>query len=884
MRRPAPLRICLLLSAAATGPLATAQPPSARQLDPRPLPRAYPPFEGKADLAGVALRSDGKTPWANARVELFWFGADEPMPSGPPDQEPEVVTVSDGRGRFGFHGLPDGQYWLRVSERGEGGEEKQIPQRSVRVDIEQRQTPAPLRVAMANLTVRGQVLLTDGGPPVAGAEVEVYRESRYTPTGGASGRRVASRTADAEGRFHVDGLDPADYRFDAKDAGEPEDSEERGRQAIALPEGGVAEPVLIVLRPYTIRGVVRDKDGAPARDAAVVLGRSAREGLVIPLQPEDAKGVKVVRADAEGRFVLGPIGRSRSGGYWLFASGADGTSTATTLRLDSRDSPPELVELQLTHTAISGTIVDADGKPLPEMVVRRWKLTPEPGYRQPDVLAATDAEGRFRFPGCDAGTFRLTAWKERLSLAPAEVTVAAGAEATVQLKHVTTTLEGVVVRPDGKPWPKARVSVGAQQATTDQAGRFRLADLLPGKQNASIRDATGRYSRAAQVSPDLATTTTVLSSGQVSDRPETLDRKVSKGCESTGFEETCRSGERRGQETLAEHIRAKYGCSTTPTRPVRLVLPDYKPVVVLAIQRPDGKPAAGARIHTAIHVFEADGSPCSYGVRDATLKADGRLRYVMEVPRGGRLQYVVLAPGIGCAQPASLEVTGLERDKVVPIRLRPAASLSGVVREETTGKPVGGVMLTPYRKAEGDPGGRLWNYLFKPHPTGDDSIFPATSSRDGDGAFTLEPLGAGTYELKVWDTFGHEHTETIELAEGKNRKGVEFRVPVPADAAFVTGRIVGTDHEPVANTEVGLRLWQTWSNRQPTTPEFFEGSGKLRRVVTDAQGRFHLGPLARRPWIIVAGDRMHVDEYGIVASLDRGLVENVTLAVPPKRR
>ncbi|NCQ28084.1 MAG: hypothetical protein GW802_11735 [Armatimonadetes bacterium] len=60
---------------------------------------------------------------------------------------------------------------------------------------------------------------------------------------------------------------------------------------------------------------------------------------------------------------------------------------------------------------------------------------------------------------------------------------------------------------------------------------------------------------------EVLNTTTVLSSGQVSDRPETLDRKVSKGCESTGFEETCRSGERRGQETLAEHIRAKYGCS-----------------------------------------------------------------------------------------------------------------------------------------------------------------------------------------------------------------------------------------------------------------------------------------------------------------------------------
>ena len=60
------------------------------------------------------------------------------------------------------------------------------------------------------------------------------------------------------------------------------------------------------------------------------------------------------------------------------------------------------------------------------------------------------------------------------------------------------------------------------------------------------RDGRGQVSLAGEAS-----------SGQVSDRPETLDRKVSKGCESTGFEETCRSGERRGQETLAEHSLPK---------------------------------------------------------------------------------------------------------------------------------------------------------------------------------------------------------------------------------------------------------------------------------------------------------------------------------------
>jgi len=48
-------------------------------------------------------------------------------------------------------------------------------------------------------------------------------------------------------------------------------------------------------------------------------------------------------------------------------------------------------------------------------------------------------------------------------------------------------------------------------------------------------------------------TTTVLSSGQVSDRPETPDRKVSKGFGDLSVRE------RRGQETLAEHGSASGG-------------------------------------------------------------------------------------------------------------------------------------------------------------------------------------------------------------------------------------------------------------------------------------------------------------------------------------
>ena len=99
-------------------------------------------------------------------------------------------------------------------------------------------------------------------------------------------------------------------------------------------------------------------------------------------------------------------------------------------------------------------------------------------------------------------------------------------------------------------------------ADTDPGMAFVLVQHLAPDHKRSLSELVRRYTRmevyevedGMHVRPN---TTTVLSSGQVSDRPETLDRKVSKGCESTGFEETCRSGERRGQETLAEHIRPK---------------------------------------------------------------------------------------------------------------------------------------------------------------------------------------------------------------------------------------------------------------------------------------------------------------------------------------
>ncbi|NCQ28323.1 MAG: hypothetical protein GW802_12935, partial [Armatimonadetes bacterium] len=64
-----------------------------------------------------------------------------------------------------------------------------------------------------------------------------------------------------------------------------------------------------------------------------------------------------------------------------------------------------------------------------------------------------------------------------------------------------------------------------------EPGRRAVIDGLTATLNTAP---VGPGSPASPGQPTL-NTTTVLSSGQVSDRPETLDRKVSKGCESTGF-------------------------------------------------------------------------------------------------------------------------------------------------------------------------------------------------------------------------------------------------------------------------------------------------------------------------------------------------------------
>lgn len=785
--------------------------------------RTYPPLKGIAELTGIALQADGETPWAKATVELWWYAdaAEDSLPTAPDTGSGALWEARvDGRGAFAFDGSPPGRFWLRVSTLRRDTEYTASVERSLRVDIAPGEQARAIEVVMDDLELRGQVLLYADGPPAADAEVTLIRMQRR---GGAAvgGYGVAFPQTNTIGGFAVRNLEPGEYSIRAETPGPAEGYGEAGQISVVIPEEGLTEPVTVLLQPYTLRGTVRQADGSPAAEALVVLGRIVKFGVVLVQPPESGPHVLVTHTDAEGAFEFPHVGRGENGHYWLYARGPDGQERTQPLTFE-QGKPPQAQELRLTRCTIEGRLTRAaDGEPVADAEVGQCDAGVRYKQSWGPFWAVTDADGRFRLPGCDPGEYELTAESEHIPLARALVTAEAGQPVQATLTIANTHVIGVVVRPDGEPVSGAQVLMERRHAETDGEGRFEFRQVLPGKQRLSIRAANGRQARGVEVTVDDA----------------------------------------------------------SPTR-LEVVLPTFKPKVVLAVRKPNGEPAGGLQAYGYFHyegLSATGGGPNAY-----RLDADGKCDF--DVEGECKAWFMLMVPGLGCSEPGEVTVTGLEPEVEQIVRLELAGSISGVVREEGTGRPIGGVMITPWQVAAAAEKRPAWDQLYYSRiGVGDEAVFPATASRDGDGTFTIEPLPAATYELEVWDLFGHNHKVPVTLGRQQHLEGLEMTVPHEDQAATVSGAMLDSEGRPVKSREVALRIWRTWSaSWKPTAPEFSEGIGKLRRVVTDEEGRFTLDPMPRGRWLIVPGERMQVGRYGVVVSLDGGSVTGVTIKLPPE--
>lgn len=427
----------------------------------------------EAIVTGRVIREDSREPVAQAMVALLsgQWGVERTASR-------VALTASDGT--FRIAGVAPGPHVIHAAAGGLAST------REMPIVVAAGQTTDPIEIALeARSIVRGTVM--DGGKPVAGAVVA----ARATHMNGGPTDAVSQD----DGTFVLDRVPRGQVRFVVR----PHHVESPTTFTVSKPEHtGV---VIEVGALGTIAGTVIRK-GQPVGAAYVELnGINSHE-----LGP--------LRTDSSGRFEA----RGLRPGKWIAFASSDRDGAFGRVPTDIQLAAGETKEITIDlayGAAISGTVVDQDGAPVPSVTVIYQHTAAD------DVgIAVTSADGRFRAAMMlGGGTYRPNVglgprMQTRLLPAtgtefPSVMLADANTEVTgvvIAVRRDHLTIAGRVVDEDGAPVADARVAAEMarpgvephfwrwyqQQSTmTDVDGRFAIADLSAGTYDVQARTAVG---------------------------------------------------------------------------------------------------------------------------------------------------------------------------------------------------------------------------------------------------------------------------------------------------------------------------------------------------------------------------------------------------------
>jgi RNA polymerase sigma factor (sigma-70 family) len=444
---------------------------------------------GGSPVAGALVQAVAVAPLRHAPVTL-WTTTDAVLNLN--WSQISLATASDTGGRFVLRGLPPEMRFnlsitkagfvehsclVATTDRAQSNVLSLESSPTSKPRAEPVLTGAPTVTLQRARQVRGRVVLADTGRPAPGALLSVYM-------GGGSASGV---TADAEGRFTLDGLPPGSWRLEA------------------IPTRADPEYVATSVTLDAAADVRRPEQNIRLPRGTPVSGRV--------VDAESRRGIAGVCVSYEtgGCPLAGHTGAQTEGdgSFRMFAPEGQGTLVA---HADTHDYPQAAgqpvtvrpgqplggLKLSLRRgVTVKGRVLDPGGSPVAGAEVRMALADGPGGLVKPRV---TDAEGMFTWPGLPAG--RDSTWTVMhrgrdlgarvLMPRPEDAKTVASLEIRLQPLGAVASR---VVNEDGRPLADAVLRLrsyppmpdgGApviadtlEEFSTDAEGRFRANGLLP---------------------------------------------------------------------------------------------------------------------------------------------------------------------------------------------------------------------------------------------------------------------------------------------------------------------------------------------------------------------------------------------------------------------